>query len=118
MRPLRWILFAIVTASCGGGAYITSDAAEAREASAGVAWTDAQLGKLEPTLRTRVRRGERDRVAVRVFFLELPTDAELSDLLLNRMGNQAIGEVAPEVLQRIAARGDVERIEALSDVGY
>ncbi len=117
MRHLRWILVAIVTASCGG-AQITSDAAEAREAGATAAWTDAQLGKLEPTLRTRVRSGERDRVAVRVFFLELPTDAELSDLLLNRMGDQAIGEVVPEVLQRIAARGDVERIEALSDIGY
>lgn len=117
MRHLRWILVAIVTASCGG-ATITSDAAEARQAGVTPAWTAAQLGKLEPTLRTRVRSGERDRVAVRVFFLELPTDAELADLLLNRMGDQAIGEVAPEVLQRIAARGDVERIEALSDVGY
>lgn len=110
---LALTLMALAVA-CGGPS-VTSNVAP--EEPTPPTWTEAQLEKLEPALRSRVRRGENQRVAVRVFFFELPTDDELADLLLNRMGNQAIGEVAPETLQRIAARGDVERIERLR-VGY
>ncbi len=115
-QQLRWVVlgFVALALGCGGPTISSNVAAEEREP----VWTSAQLEKLEPALRSRVRSGEDERVAVRVFFLELPTDEELSDLLLNRMGEQAIGEVEPETLQRIAARGDVERIEALRDVGY
>lgn len=110
-------LSATLALGCGAaGAGTGERAAEARTPDA--EWTQAQLRKLDPELRTRVRRGGGDRIAVKVYFFELPTDSELSDLLLNRLGEQAIGQVAPETLQRIAARGDVERIERLRDVGY
>jgi hypothetical protein len=118
MNHLRWIgalVLAGSLAGCGAGAH--GGAGETMEAS-GPVWTDAQLRKLEPSLRQRVRRGGGERIAVRVFFLELPTDSELAELLLNRLGEQAIGQVEPEDLRRIAARRDVERIEPLTDVGY
>lgn len=104
-----------LAAGCGAAAGTSAEtAAGAHDAE----WTSAQLRKLDPTLRTRVRDGAAQRIAVKVYFYELPTDSELADLLLNRVGEQAIGELQPEALQRIAARSDVERIEPLSDVGY
>lgn len=116
-RNVRWLGLVLAALALGcGGPSLSSNVAE--RGSSESMWTAAQLDKLEPALRTRVRRGEDERVAVRVFFLELPTDAELSAMLLNRMGEHAIGQVEPETLHRIAARGDVERIEAIRDVGY
>lgn len=105
----------VLVAGCGA---TTSTAREAPQATRGSEWTEAELEKLDPELRSRVRSGTEERIAVKVYFHELPTESELSDLLLNRLGDQAVGEVPTEELQRIAARGDVERIEALNDVGY
>lgn len=116
MIVLSMIVLSALTLGAGCGA--SAEATSRDTARADAMWTAAQLGKLEPTLRTRMRQGEDERVAVRVYFLELPTDAELSSLLLNRVGEQVIGQVEPEDLQRIAARRDVEHIEPLRDVGY
>ncbi len=116
----RWLfapaLMALMALGCGGSARSAprTPQAEAR----GADWTPAQLSKLDPDLRMRVREGEGARIPIKVFFNEMPTDDELSALLLNRMGHQAIGSVEPETLHRIAERGDVERIEGIRDVGY
>lgn len=98
---------------CGGAGQQAASGGEAR-----ADWTDRELRKLDPELRTRVRRGDGARIAVKVYFFELPSDSELGDMLLHRMGETAIGEVRADALQRIAARTDVERIEPLRDVGY
>lgn len=112
------MMIAFLALAMAGGCGASAETRSRDTANADAMWTAAQLGKLEPTLRTRMRQGADERVAVRVYFLELPTDAELSSLLLNRVGEQVIGQVEPEDLQRIAARGDVEHIEPLRDVGY
>lgn len=103
------VLFAT---GCGATTRATESRAER------IAWTNAELAKLDSELRAQVRRAEPDRLAVKVFFHALPSDGELSDLQLARLGHHAIGQVDSESLFRIAARRDVERIEALTDVGY
>lgn len=104
----------VLVPACGAAGAGGAD--DARSATA--EWTQAELRKLDPELRTRVQGGANERIPVKVFFYELPTDAELADLFLNRLGEQAIGELEPDALHRLASRGDVERIEPLRDVGY
>lgn len=108
---------ALLTLAACGGASVPAGTEQAVASEDGP-WTRSQLRKLDPELRQRVQDGDIGRIAVKVFFLELPTESELSSLLLNRLGQQAIGQVEPEMLQRIAARRDVEHIEPLDDVGY
>ncbi len=114
-----WIAPAIAAflgiAGCGGA---TAAGGPERGAQTEGHWTSAQLRKLDPELRSRVEEGEQGRIAVKVYFHELPSESELSSLLLNRMGTQAIGAVEPDTLHRIASRADVEHIEELEDVGY
>ncbi len=70
-------------------------------------------------MRAEVQRGgDARRVAIKVFFRDLPSDAELSELLLSRVGSQVVGNVQLAVLHQIAVRDDVDRIESLTDVGY
>lgn len=107
------LLALALPSGCGGAGQPAASRAEAR-----ADWTDRELRKLDPELRTRVRRGDGARIAVKVYFFELPSDSEFGDMLLHRMGETAIGEVRADALQRIAARTDVERIEPLRDVGY
>lgn len=103
--------------ACGAGAGpVARTSSSADEAS--TSWTAALLRKLDPPLRARVRGGDRDRLAVKVFFRDRPAEDDLADLLLSRVGNQVVGNVGTDTLQRIAAREDVDRIESLRDVGY
>lgn len=81
-------------------------------------WTAAMLRLLDPALRAEVRRGSTERLAIKVYFTQSPSDAELSALLLSRVGSQVVGTVQLATLHEIAARDDVDRIEALTDVGY
>ncbi len=108
-------LLTLTPSGCGGASAGQPGSARAE---ADGQWSERELRKLDPELRTRVRRGDDARIAVKVYFFELPSDSELGDLLLHRMGETAIGEVRADALQRIAARTDVERIEPLRDVGY
>lgn len=112
VAPLLAALLAL--AGCGGA---TASAGNT-QARAETQWTSAQLRKLDPELRSRVREGDHGRIPVKVYFHELPSESELSSLLLNRMGTQAIGAVEPDTLHRIASRADVEHIEEIQDVGY
>lgn len=107
-------LGALAAPGCGAGRAGGADDARSADAE----WSQAELRKLDPELRTRVQAGADERIAVKVYFYELPTDSELADLMLNRLGEQAIGELRPDALHRLASRGDVERIEPLHDVGY
>jgi len=65
-----------------------------------------------------VRRGTTDRLAIKVYFRDAPSEDELSSLLLSRVGRQVIGQVRLATLHRIAARSDVDRIESIHDAGY
>jgi hypothetical protein len=117
-EEVRWFAPALAAllaiAGCGGA----TSSAGTTQARAETEWTSAQLRKLDPELRPRVREGDRGRIPVKVYFHELPSESELSSLLLNRMGTQAIGAVEPDTLHRIASRADVEHIEEIQDVGY
>ncbi len=106
--------------ACGAPATSSpsTTAAPASHADEDGEWTAAMLRLLDPALRAEVRRGSADRLAIKVYFLESPSDAELSALLLSRVGNQVVGSVQLATLHEIAARDDVDRIEALTDVGY
>jgi hypothetical protein len=111
---------AIGAAGCGtttrGDAPSETDTATAGAEDPG--WTARLIRKLDRDLRERVRSASAGRVAVKVFFTDVPDDTVLSELLLNRVGNQAVGEIPADQLRRIAARDDVTRIETLSGVGY
>jgi hypothetical protein len=103
-----------VVAGCGGPAA----SAPTETSSARASWTSAQLRKLDPRLRERVRAGEREHVAVEVTFAHVPDEEVLGDLLLSRIGGMVVGRVELATLHMIAARDDVERIEVLADEGY
>jgi hypothetical protein len=104
----------LVLVGCGATA-----GSEARSLEEQVVWSPALLAKLDAPLRTRVEHPRsHERIPVHVFFRELPSDDVLAELLLNRIGEQAIGNVEPDTLYRIASRSDVDRIEELDDVGY
>ncbi len=107
------IAWLVTVAGCGA-----ATSGERTAATTSAEWTQAELSKLDPDLRTRVRTAGSSRIPVKVYFFELPSDSELADLMLNRLGEQAIGQLDTDALQRLAARTDVERIEPLRDVGY
>lgn len=113
-----WCIAVLLGASaCGASTASTTDRGTASLEAA--AWSEGDLRKLDPELRAQVRGGDPgDRLAVKVYFHEMPSDRVLSELALARLGRQAIGQVGYALLRRIAARGDVERIEPLNDVGY
>ncbi|MCA9610103.1 MAG: hypothetical protein KC619_31115 [Myxococcales bacterium] len=110
-------LVAGLAVGCGASAPSPSTPATAQSAHAG--WTESALRRLDPALRAEVRRGgEARRIAIKVYFRASPSDAELSELLLSRVGNQVVGNVQLATLQEIATRDDVDHIESLTDVGY
>ncbi|MCB9598237.1 MAG: hypothetical protein H6719_36325 [Sandaracinaceae bacterium] len=119
----RSILAAVLAlpllAACGASAPANPEtAASVQTRSDDGAWTDAHLRRLDPTLRAQVERGTTARLAIKVYFSDTPSDDELSELLLSRVGRQIVGQVQLAMLHRIADRDDVEHIEALNDVGY
>jgi len=116
-RTIHHLVLVAALAGCGASATTASDDTTAAEATSGD-WSERGLRRLDPSLRAAVRRGTSDRVAIKVFFREDPSDAELSELLLSRVGSQVVGHVQLATLRRIAHRDDVDRIEALRDTGY
>lgn len=111
------IVAALALPACGASTPRAEHASA--EQPADLEWSRALLRKLAPSLREAVRSGEDDRrLAVMVFFQGRVRDAELSELLLSRVGDHYVGNVQPEVLHRIASRDDVDRIEPVHDLGY
>ncbi len=106
----------VFLAACGAAPAAGPAAASSSDEQ--LQWTPAQLAKLDAALRARIAREAEDRIAIKVIFRELPSDDVLADLMLNRVGMLAIGNVGPDAIHRLAARADVDRIEELSDVGY
>ncbi len=111
--------------ACGASApspSTTANAADGTEPGAAQSdagpWSASLLRRLDPDLRSHVRRGTTQRLAIKVYFRESPSDDELSALLLSRVGRQVVGNVRLATLQRIAARDDVDRIESINDAGY
>lgn len=80
--------------------------------------TDAQLRKLDPRLLERLQRDGDDSLPVKVRFARTPSDADLADLLLTRVGGLVVGNVTPTKLKQLAAREDVEEISYFSGAGY
>lgn len=122
-RSIHATLLALpLLVACGASAPATPATATAAQAASADAddgaWTDTHLRRLDPTLRAQVQRGTTARLAIKVYFSDTPDDDELSELLLSRVGRQIVGQVQLATLHRIADRDDVDRIEALNDVGY
>ena len=79
----------------------------------------AEQRKLDPTLARIAREGdEGTRVPVRVEFAVMPSRETLSELLLVRQGDRAVGQVTPSQLRRIARRPEVRAVRYLDGVGY
>ncbi|MGF1467921.1 MAG: hypothetical protein ACFCGT_17510 [Sandaracinaceae bacterium] len=124
----RYVSFVIISVSLavltGCGTAPTPPPAEAPRAEAGgeaaqaSRWSPGLLEKLDRSLRTVLQDGHEGPFAVKVEFQRIPAEAVLAELLLRRIGSQVVGEVFPEALYRIAARADVERIEALISPRY
>jgi hypothetical protein len=113
------LFLALGAAACGAASSSGSTADEVGQRDEGGAWTRAQLERLDSDLRSRVAEAEGERFAIKVYFYDdLPSDEELGELLLSRVGEQVIGNVEVDTLRVIASRTDVERIEAINDVGY
>jgi hypothetical protein len=111
MNLCRATILSLALAGCGGAGPSANSADDAE-------WSASALRKLDPELRAQVRENQSGRFAISVLFVELPPDDELEALALNRLGERVVGNVEQETLLVIAAREDVERIEALDDVGY
>ena len=112
--------FTVVLIACGASAPPPSATAHAATDSSVEAqpWSRSLLRRLDNDLRDHVRRGTTERLAIKVFFRDAPSEDELSELLLSRVGRQVIGNVRLATLQRIAARTDVDHIESMNDAGY
>lgn len=109
------LLAALLLGACSTQATTHSESASAADS---FEWTTSMLRKLDPDLRHQVSDGDSQRIAIKVFFHDDPSDEELSGLLLSRVGNQVIGRVELATLHSIASRADVDHIESLTDVGY
>lgn len=116
-RTIPSLVLIAALSGCGASAPSASQDTTSAAASSDD-WSESGLRRLDPSLRDAVRRGTSDRVAIKVFFRDAPSDDELESLLLSRVGNQVVGHVQLATLHQIAHRDDVDRIEALRDVGY
>lgn len=118
-RTIPSLVLIAALVGCGASATSTPTSQDTTSAEASPDdWSESGMRRLDPSLRDAVRRGTDDRVAIKVFFRDDPSDDELEALLLSRVGNQVIGQVQLTTLHRIAHRDDVDRIETLQDVGY
>ncbi len=116
LRVLNPLLLALALTACGGsagGVAATSPADAAR-----VELSEQELRKLDPRLVERMRDEEAGALPVKVRFVTVPSDAELADLLLTRVGAVVVGSVTPPVLKRIAKRPDVAEITWFAGAGY
>jgi hypothetical protein len=114
------LIVSLALAACATAPDSTSPSSSA--ASAGgeeVRFTSAELRKLDERLRAMVRGEGELRVPVRVVFSDaMPSRDELLELLLVRQDRYAVGNVTRDVLKRIVARDDVERVSLIEDTGY
>ena len=121
-RTLYLLAAAALLIACGAAPHSTTTADTGRdqgaEADAPRPWSASLLRRLDSDLRSHVREGTTERLAIKVYFHDAPSDDELSTLLLSRVGRQVVGHVRLATLQRIAARDDVDHIESMTDAGY
>lgn len=80
--------------------------------------TRAQLGKLDASVRAELSASSDAPIPVRVEFVRLPRADELSEFLLVRYEDVAIGRVPKEMVRVLAVREDVTHIAMLSGGGY
>jgi len=99
---------------CAGAATPRAETATPEE----LAFTPEELAKIDDALLDELRRAEDDRVPIQVRFEEPPSRAVLESLLLVKYGERYIGQVPRFTLKRIVERGDVLRVEMLTNVGY
>lgn len=107
------LLLGAAATGCGGAS--TTSTSTTGDATAEL--TPAQRDKLDSRLASRIEEGA-EPLPVRVRFTVVPSDAELADLLLTRVGGVVVGQVSRDALLRIVARDDVEQVEYVSDAGY
>lgn len=118
LRILGLAAIAVVLAACGASSSAprADDTVAPGEQSAEL--SDAQLRKLDPRLVERLQRDGGGSLPVKVRFVRTPSDDDLANLLLTRVGGLVVGNVTPTKLKQLAAREDVEEISYFSGAGY